>query len=91
MKRFAAYVWWCGDEDCNCYQARIIERNMSGSWPRGLKQEVWKGSFCTGDAEDFPGELATAELNRAAKALRRVWNDAYHSIEWPWDRRAEAV
>lgn len=30
------------------------------------------------------------ELNRVAGQMRRIWREAYHAIEWPWDRSAKA-
>lgn len=72
-----AHVWWCGDE-CDCCQARIDQ-----VWAGKLGSvTLWEGTFRT----DGEWAACNAELNRAAKVMRRHWHDAYRAIEWPWDR-----
>ena len=71
-----AHVWWCGDEYCDCTQARIVQ---------GLRV-VWNGTYATeGDWEVAP----TTELNREARRLRKHYHDLYRRISWPWDRKKE--
>jgi hypothetical protein len=81
------YVWWCGDEWCDCSQAKIVWRDRP-RWRFGDQKPldvrtVWQGEFHT-DGE--PG--ATTELNRIARRLRRHQHDLYARIEWPWNRPA---
>lgn len=76
-----AYVWWCGDEMCDCYQARIDHSEQKRP---GRPPTIWEGTMRDGRW----GEC-NAELNRVAKAMRRHWHDAYRMIEWPWDHRSD--
>lgn len=79
-----AYVWWCGDEYCDCTQAQIvhiIERNQYGGWRES--RVIWNGTYATeGDWEVAPN----TELNREARRLRKHHHDLYRRISWPWDR-----
>ena len=87
-----AQVWRCGDEVCDCTQARIegaTQRGPGGSpW---YEHALWMGTFRTGwpyeygEAERAEGG-PTTELNREARRLRKRHNALYHRIEWPWDR-----
>ncbi len=69
-------MWWCGDYDCDCTEARIVAID---GYERTL---VWEGEF---RSEGEPG--ATTELNRVAQLLRRHHHDVYRRISWPWDRK----
>ena len=83
-----AYVWWCGDEDCDCTQARIvhvIERFPGGGWKRS--SIVWEGEYHVYGWEDEDEVAPTTELNREAKRLRKHHNELFHRISWPWDRK----
>ena len=75
-----AYVWWCGDDYCDCSQAKILtytERN--GPAFRGPHTTIWEGEYHS-EGEGNPNN----ELNRIAAHLRRHHNAFYHRIVWPW-------
>jgi len=44
-----AYVWWCGDFECNCHQPRIDRFTRSRKWRGRLPlhdiEPVWQGKF----------------------------------------------
>lgn len=72
------YIWWCGDNWCNCTQAKIVARfrNLADSrWivPRLL----WAGPFHT-DGE--PGALD--ELLTKRQRLRETEPDLEALIVW---------
>lgn len=76
--------WWCGDDWCNCSEARIESyRRDRDPWIADLAT-VWTGDFHT-DGE--PG--SSTELNRMAQHLRRHHHDLYARIRWPWTDETE--
>lgn len=81
-----AHIWWCGDDWCDCTQARIvhiIQRSPGGGWMN--TRTVWEGQYHVGGWEY---EVApNTELNREAKRLRKHHNELFHRISWPWDRK----
>lgn len=87
-----AHVWWCGDYECDCTQARIegaTSRVASGAPAFDLR--LWEGTFRSGWAYEYEWDVdagagPTTELNREARRLRKQHNALYHQIEWPWDR-----
>lgn len=87
-----AQVWRCGDEVCDCTQARIEGAARRGIGGSPLHDEVlWTGTFRTGwpyeyDESERSEGGPTTELNREARRLRKRHNALYHRIEWPWDR-----
>jgi hypothetical protein len=61
-----AYIWWCGDEACDCYRP-IVERlwpNEQSGFPWIRRERVWEGEFVTspelGDMERLKKELDEA-------------------------------
>jgi hypothetical protein len=74
--RLEAYVWWCGDEECDCTQPRI--ELVHGVMGRVDRDPLWVGTFRSGE------EGGRTELNQTAKKMRRVWPEAYRRIFWPW-------
>ncbi len=60
-----AFMWYCGDDVCNCSQPKIIKQspnwNMGYPWVR--QDSVWEGTFRS-DGEDY--ELLVQELKDAA-------------------------
>lgn len=58
------YIWWCGDEYCNCLQARIERRTRRTDARWFAVEDVWEGTFFT-DGEGYA--QARAELNREIK------------------------
>lgn len=70
-----AYVWWCGDEVCDCYQARIehLRPNPAGGW---FRETVWKGAFIT------DGGYAACLTELSAEADRRglPLGDSYRTV-----------
>lgn len=84
--RFFAYVWDCGDEYCNCTEAKIQYRWKDYPGSLGFHSvEVWHGEFYT-DSEGWAPGGSTTELNRLARKLRRHHHDQYAQVEWPWNR-----
>jgi hypothetical protein len=85
--RIEAYVWYCGDDWCNCSEAVLeeITPNPRVGLPWIERRRLWEGEFRT-DGE----QGATTDLNREAARLRRHHNALFHQIEWPWDRTAKA-
>jgi hypothetical protein len=81
-----AEVWWCGDDYCDCTQARIVHvvRNRHGG--RYESTALWHGTYATEGDWDTP---PTTELNREARRLRKHHHDLYRRISWPWDRNKE--
>lgn len=66
--RLHAYVWWCGDEACDCRQPVIELRtpNLAAGYPYDRITSVWKGTFTSGgwpEGHDLYAELA-AECER---------------------------
>lgn len=45
--KIEAYIWWCGDEECDCNQSVIEE--VSKKRVRGLfvhpRKRLWEGTF----------------------------------------------
>ena len=86
------YVWYCGDEWCDCSEPRINSYKPGDfNGPLMLNpKRVWSGTFQTdGDGwrdanqyKDAPS--STTELNRMAQHLRRHHHDLYARIRWPW-------
>jgi hypothetical protein len=74
-----AYVWWCGDDCCDCTQAVIVERYKNAKDPRFfVSVGVWEGEFHT-DGE--PG--AAEELAAKRAALECADPDLAARIQWP--------
>ena len=42
-----ASMWWCGDDDCDCWQPQIdrLTPNFKGGYPWIHREEVWRGDF----------------------------------------------
>lgn len=92
-----AEVWHCGDEWCDCSQAKILGSNRRSPYGQPWFDLVlWEGTFRTGwpyeydEAERAQGG-PTTELNRQARRLRKRHNALYHRIDWPWDRTRRIV
>lgn len=71
--RLVGYVWWCGDDYCDCHQA-VIE------WEGWHCERVWAGKFRT----DGGWAECNRDLNRTAQWMRRHHHDLYQAIRWPW-------
>jgi hypothetical protein len=82
-RRHMAEVWWCGDEWCDCTEARITSYLLAFPGRRDIRNE-WEGAFMT-DGEGH--DVASTELNRMAQHLRRHHHDFYRLVQWPWDRK----
>ena len=80
-KPLLGFVWWCGDEWCDCYQPQIAMRNLP-RYPGGIGVVVWGGTFRTGGQ----WREANNELNRTAQTMRRKCHALYQQVEWPWER-----
>lgn len=65
-ERLVAYIWWCGDDHCDCTQPRIdhISPNRKASYPWIHSKNVWSGTFQS-DGEGRPEQRI--ELEEAAK------------------------
>jgi hypothetical protein len=85
--RWIGFVWWCDDE-CECSRPVICPRHRLGG--EDTYNSIWQGTFRSMGCWD-KGDLGPYnELNRVAGQMRRIWREAYHAIEWPWDRSAKA-
>ena len=77
-----AEVWGCGDDSCNCAQARIWHRipnpRIANAWQNTT---LWWGVFWS----DGEWADATHELNREARRLYKHHHDLHRRIMWPWD------
>jgi hypothetical protein len=81
-----AFVWWCGDEHCDCTEAQIRWRDLSLR-PVGIRT-LWQGTFRSGwpyEYEPRDGPSPSTELKREAARLRRKHNALFHRIVWPWN------
>lgn len=86
--KIQGFVWWCGDEDCDCTEAQIVWSDLSLR-PVGIRT-LWSGTFRSGWPYEYgegEGRSPSNELNREAARLRRHHNALFHRIEWPWDRK----
>lgn len=80
MPYMEGYVWGCGDEWCDCYQAQIVgwEHTDEVGRRRGY-QGLWSGSFHT-DGED---EIPYAELQACREYLSMIVPSLAARIKWP--------
>lgn len=80
---FVGHVWYCGDEYCNCSQAKITLRrkNENGFYNSHV---IWEGKFYT-DGEGW--SKTNTELNRMAAHLRKRHNEFFHRVQWPWSAK----
>lgn len=78
-RHLVAYIWWCGDEYCDCYQPII---QFHGPGCSGLSEShrvvgpyLWEGRFVT------DGEFAAAELEMiiTLRAMGEHWPNALES------------
>ena len=55
-----AYIWHCGDETCDCTQAKIdrVTPNLAAGYPWVVRNRLWKGEFLS---EADTEEKATQE------------------------------
>lgn len=86
--RLIAYVWWCGDYDCDCTQAQILLRGRNEHGFDVVLATVWEGEFRT-----FGESGAAAELWRVRKAMRSVLPEVERTIDWqldPWPLKEPA-
>ena len=68
LARLEARLWWCGDEECNCYQPQVtkITPNREAGYPWIHREDVWQGTFISSpDMKEMNGLLK--ELKYAAK------------------------
>lgn len=60
--RRVAYIWWCGDDHCDCHQP-VIEDLFENKIVHGVViLPVWKGTFI--------GEPTTLEMQSLEEELR---------------------
>jgi hypothetical protein len=65
--RVTAYVWYCGDETCDCTQP-VVERitpNLEAGFPWIRRERLWTGTFRSG-ADPEESAAQRAELAEAA-------------------------
>lgn len=60
-----AYIWWCGDEHCDCSEPHIdhVTPNRKAGYPWINRKNLWAGTFET-DGEGR--ESQAVELKQAA-------------------------
>ncbi len=65
------YIWWCGDEHCDCTQP-VVERvtpNIEAWYPWIHRERLWEGTFMSSNGyglEVDEQELRDRELDEAA-------------------------
>ncbi len=70
-EHLVAYIWWCGDYDCDCVQPRIdrITPHEDGyRWNRC--ETIWEGTYvslASGYPEDVTYETLEDELRSACQ------------------------
>ena len=70
-----AYVWYCGDEECACYQPVIqqVSPNREAGYPWVRREALWSGTWVTtaGIWGEWPDGVTydslVEELKQAAK------------------------
>lgn len=66
--RFQAYLWHCGDDECDCYHpvVDLVEPSQKAGYPWIKRTEIWRGShFSRPDS----AELEQMKVELEAKAL----------------------
>lgn len=48
-----AYVWWCGDEQCDCTEPVIVRvtPNLEAGYPWVRREALWTGQFLSSTFE----------------------------------------
>ena len=80
--RLVAYVWWCGDEWCDCYQPIIQAHHRAcrhltihgEEFHRVEGPYLWQGEF-----ETDGGEGVREELEATLHAMAKYWPDVYQT------------
>ena len=70
QERLQAYIWWCGDDQCNCQQAQIrgVKPNHEAGYPWIKPVTIWTGTFFTdGEGGEIPTEELLDEVNTMKK------------------------
>jgi hypothetical protein len=71
--RTVAEVWWCGDEECDCTQAQIVQigPDRVAGFPWVTRRVLWAGQFTSFTYEQTEAEAAAqlAELRQACERL----------------------
>ena len=67
-----ALVWYCGDDDCACYQPLIeqVSPNHKVGYPWVRRETLWSGTFVStgyGWPDEVTYESLVHELKQAAK------------------------
>jgi hypothetical protein len=49
--RLNAYIWWCGDDYCDCTQPTLerITPNLQMGFPWIHRETLWQGTLVSGD------------------------------------------
>lgn len=68
LPRIEAYIWYCGDEICDCTQPVIekIEPNLKVGFPWVMRTRLWEGTFYSQPSFDERRQQ-DAELEEAKK------------------------
>jgi hypothetical protein len=92
--RLQAYIWWCGDDDCDCVQPVVDRVEPSPTDRRFWKRtNIWEGTFVSrggnwGDPEMPTKEDLEAELHEACERFQIPWDqerlDKGLSLERDW-------
>lgn len=72
------YVWECGDDECGCTQAMVVDYFQNKVLPRArVPINAWSGEFHT---EHEPG--ADADLAEYRRTLKEADPEREAAIEW---------
>lgn len=76
--RLEAYIWFCGDLDCDCSQPMIehIEPNLRAGYPWIKREHVWKGTY-RAEASMSEYKDQVIELRKACKRYGVAVPDIY--------------
>jgi len=70
-EHLSAYVWYCGDEVCDCSQAQVVRvgPNRTAGPPWVTREPVWEGQFYSDDEQGAEADLQQhlAELEAAGE------------------------
>lgn len=73
------HVWWCGDDDCDCTEARITARFRNLADARWIvPRTLWQGEFHTdgesGASDELIAKRAHLEATEPEIAARITWH-----------------
>lgn len=80
--RTVGYIWECGDDDCRCEQALVVDRWENRAVRGYVTTGVWEGTFTTADGRHDGDPSPERELAAYRRALRASNPEREAAIEW---------